>query len=101
MRRGVMLLTLAVGTAPAWADDWPQWRGPRRDAVSTEKGLLDRWTDQAPPLAWQAGGLGRGYSSVAIAGGRIFTLGQRKGGTELLALDLETGKELWATRVGG
>lgn len=83
------------------ADDWPQWRGPNRDGISNEKGLLDAWTDKGPPLAWQSGGLGKGYSSVAISGGRIFTLGQRKGATELIALDLKDGKELWAAKVGG
>jgi outer membrane protein assembly factor BamB len=45
--------------------------------------------------------LGKGFSSISIAEGKIFTLGKRKGDAELIALDLADGKELWATRVGG
>ena len=61
---------------PAGAEgNWPQWRGPNRDGRSPEMGLLDKWTQDGPPLLWQAEGLGSGYSSVAIAGGKIFTLG--------------------------
>ncbi len=92
----LLLLALAAGAA-----DWPQWRGPNRDGISTEKGLRGTWTAKGPPLAWQSGGLGRGYSSVAIANGKIFTLGQRRKGTELIALNLKDGKELWAAPVGG
>ena len=57
------------------AGSWPTWRGPNRDAISPEKGLLDSWTDEGPPLKWQAKGLGKGYSSVSIVGGRIYTIG--------------------------
>jgi outer membrane protein assembly factor BamB len=101
MYRGVILLGLLVLLGPVRGDDWPQWRGPHRDGVSVEKGLLQSWPEQGPPLLWQAKGLGNGYASVAIANGRIFTLGQRKGGAALVALDLNTRKELWTTTVGG
>jgi outer membrane protein assembly factor BamB len=98
-RRVLLLIVLLAG--PLHAGDWPQWRGPQRDGISGEKGLLDRWPKEGPRLLWQAKGLGSGYSSVAIAGGRIYTLGQRKGGAELLALGLQNGKQVWATPVGG
>ena len=62
------------------ANDWPQWRGPHRDGVSSDKGLLQEWPKEGPPLAWEIKGLGQGYSSVAVAGGRIFTMGTRNGG---------------------
>ncbi|MCH7726533.1 MAG: hypothetical protein IH991_08660, partial [Planctomycetes bacterium] len=45
--------------------EWPQWRGPNRDGVSTEKGLLDRWDADGPPLFWSTRGAGSGYSSVS------------------------------------
>jgi outer membrane protein assembly factor BamB len=96
-----ILLSSVLLVGPLHAGDWPQWRGPGRDGVSSEKGLLDRWPKDGPPLVWQAKGLGSGFSSVAVAGGRIYTLGSRKGGAELLALELGTGKQVWATPVGG
>lgn len=82
--------------------DWPSWRGPNRDNVCTETGLLPQWPKGGPPLQWRIDGvLGGGYSSVAIADGRIFTLGRRRGTTDLMALDVKDGRELWATKVGG
>src|SRR4051812_2084741 len=80
---------------------WPQWRGPHRDGISTEKGLLKEWGDQGPPLAWKISGLGSGFASVSIADGRIFTMGEREGAEFVIALELKDGKELWATKVGG
>jgi outer membrane protein assembly factor BamB len=76
-------------------DDWPQWRGPRRDGVSAERGLLKDWPAGGPPLAWQVKGAGEGYSSFAVAGGRLFTLGARGGTEYVLAFDAASGKRLW------
>ena len=81
------------------APEWPQWRGPNRDGVSTEKGLLQKWAPAGPPLAWKASGLGKGLASVAISAGRIYTMGKRKGAQVLLALDLRDGREVWAAVV--
>ena len=67
----------ADAKAPVSAGEWPQWRGPERNGVSKETGLLKRWPEGGPPLAWTASGLGSGLSSVAITGGRIFTAGDR------------------------
>lgn len=80
--------------------DWPGWRGPNRDSVSPETGLLAQWPETGPPLAWKAAGLGGGFSSLAIAGGRIYTLGDREGSQHLLALDAKDGKPLWTAKVG-
>lgn len=86
----------------ASGNDWPSWRGPSRDGIAVaETGLLTEWPDEGPTLKWQTDGLGRGYSSIAIADGRIFTMGKRKGGCELIALDLKDGHELWSAPVGG
>lgn len=79
--------------------DWPQWRGPNRDGLSTDTGLLKSWNDGGPALAWKTSGLGNGYSSVAIANGIIFTMGERSGKQFVLALDLNDGKELWAAEI--
>ena len=55
---------------PVAAADWPQWRGPQRDGISRETGLLDAWPAGGPPRIWKAQGLGQGYSAFAIAQGR-------------------------------
>ncbi len=91
----VLLITL-----PAMAADWPQWRGPNRDGKSAETGLLQEWPDGGPPLAWKTSGLGAGYSSVSIAGGKIFTLGDLEDGQYVLALSEAGGGLVWQTRVG-
>lgn len=85
-------------------EDWPGFRGPRRDGICAEVGLLQGWPEGGPPLAWKIEGLGRGYSSVAIVGERLFTMGDRgvaDGEAQfLICIDLATKRELWATRVG-
>ncbi len=82
-------------------DDWTQWRGPNRDAVSTDKGLLKKWDDNGPPLAWKATGIGERYSSVSLAGGKVFTMGDRKNEEYVICLSGVDGKEVWATKIGG
>jgi outer membrane protein assembly factor BamB len=66
--------TLLDDEGPAAEDaPWPQWRGPRRDGVAHQPGLLTRWPAGGPKLLWEAKG-GGGYSSFAVAGGRMFTV---------------------------
>ena len=79
--------------------EWPQWRGPNRDAVSVETNLLSSWTGDGPELVWQVSGLGEGYSSVVVAGGRVFTTGKRDGDVYAFALSIEDGEKLWETRI--
>ena len=98
--RPLLALPLFTLTALAAPGDWPQWRGPNRDGVSAETGLLKEWPAGGPPLAWKISGLGQGFSSVAIVGGKIFTMAGRKNGQYVVALDLATQKELWAAKVG-
>ena len=78
---------------------WPQWRGPRRDAVSDETGLLEAWPEGGPRLLWTASGLGRGWSSPIITGGRIYITGDVGGDLRLFALDLD-GKKKWEAASG-
>lgn len=94
-----LLWTLTQATG-AFAGDWSQWRGPNRDAKSQETGLLESWSADGPPLAWEAKGLGDGYSSLAVAKGRIFTLGDLDDGSYAIALDESDGSPLWQTRIG-
>lgn len=99
-----LVLTASVGmlllSQLATASDWPQWRGPRRDGRSAETGLLQAWPEAGPPLAWSAAGLGQGFSSVAVAGGRVFTMGDLDDGQYVVALKEDGGELLWKTRVG-
>lgn len=76
------------------------WRGPRQDGIADESELLSEWPADGPKLLWTANGLGNAMSSVSIADGKIFTLGNRDGGEYLIACNLEDGSELWATRIG-
>jgi outer membrane protein assembly factor BamB len=86
---------------PAYADDWPQFRGAKRDAVSQEKKLLKAWPKEGPKLLWQQKDAGYGYGSVAVAGGRIYLVGNSGLTDEFVsALDAKNGKRLWSTRLG-
>ncbi len=84
----------------ARADDWPQWQGPDRNAISKETGLLKEWPKDGPPLAWKIGGLGGGDSAPAIAAGRIYGMANRGEDEVVWALSEKDGKELWVTRLG-
>jgi len=93
--------TPAAGGGPAPGQfDWPQWRGPNRDGKSAETGLLSSWPPQGPPKRWSANGLGKGYASVAVAGGRVYTAGNRGGTEYLICLDDSVGKQLWVCPIG-
>ena len=82
------------------ASDWPQWRGPARDDISTETGLLKQWPSQGPAQVWKATGLGGGLSGVSIMANRVYTMGDGADSSYLHALDEATGKLLWSTKVG-
>jgi outer membrane protein assembly factor BamB len=94
MRRISIFLLLSL---TALAADWPQWRGPNRDGISSETGLLPAWPPEGPKVVWKTTGLGEGYSSFAIVGGRMYTQGQRGKEEFVLAIDTKTGSKLWQT----
>lgn len=85
---------------PVFGEDWPGFRGPRRDGIARETGLLAAWPPGGPPLLAKHSGLGRGFSALAIAGDRIYTMGDQADGQHVMALNRESGKKLWSTRVG-
>ena len=92
-------LVVAVA-APSRADDWPQWRGPNRDGVSKETGLLQEWPAGGPKLLWKVTDLGGGWSTPSIAGGKIFLQSDQGGEESVLALDEHDGHRLWSTPLG-
>ena len=99
----ISFVCLSALLAPA--ADWPQYRGPERNDVSTETGLLQDWPAEGPTLLWTYAEAGVGYSGPAIVGDRLYTLGGRGEEEFLVALDLAsvadgTVKETWSARVG-
>jgi outer membrane protein assembly factor BamB len=98
----VLAAGMVLGSARAdVAKDWPQFRGPTRDNVSRETGLLKQWPKDGPPLAWKASGIGDGHSSIAVAGGKIFTSGREGDAVYAFALSEADGKPVWKAKVGG
>ncbi|MFN2416952.1 MAG: PQQ-binding-like beta-propeller repeat protein [Pyrinomonadaceae bacterium] len=96
----VLSLLCAAGSAAQTPAEWPQWRGPNRDGLSKETGLLKQWPETGPQLAWKATGAGRGYSSLSASKGRLYTMGLRGEREFVVAFDFKTGKEVWATPHG-
>jgi outer membrane protein assembly factor BamB len=93
----IAALSVAV---TASAQDWPGWRGAKRDGLSTETGLLKQWPAAGPKLAWKATGIGGGFSSVSLVGNRIYTMGDGPSDLYVHALDRATGKIVWSTKAG-
>jgi outer membrane protein assembly factor BamB len=91
---------LLAGTVPGRAADWPQWQGPDRDNVSKEIGLLKSWPKEGPKLLWTYPNAGAGFSGPAVVGDRLYILGDRDKTEYVLALDVKSGKEVWAAEVG-
>src|SRR5262249_35121883 len=94
------VLAVPLAALAATAADWPQWRGPARDAVSAETGLLKEWPKDGPKLLWKAADVGNGYSTPSVAKGRVYLLGDKGDDEFALALDAKDGKELWKVPLG-
>jgi outer membrane protein assembly factor BamB len=94
------LLALILLSVSAVAADWPQWQGPNRDSLSQETGLLDSWPEGGPKRVWLFEDCGAGYAGFSIADGKLFTMGGRDDTCQLIALDANTGKELWSLNLG-
>lgn len=91
-------LTVLFVASSASADDWPQWRGPNRDARSTETGLLSEWPAGGPSIAWHVENAGVGYSSVVVKDGRVITQGDLDGVEHIICFNEEDGSLLWAVQ---
>jgi len=108
--RVLFLLVLAAATQGVFAQaskkeaittvpDWGQFRGPKRDGIGPDTGLLKEWPKGGPPLAWKMTGLGNGYSSVSIVGKLGYTMGE-DGNTEvIIAFTIADGKIAWKAKV--
>lgn len=83
---------------PANAADWPQWRGVDRTGVSEETGLLKEWPEDGLKVVWKAENVGNAYSTVSVADGRVFTLGNVGEEGRIQCYDEKTGKPIWSVR---
>jgi len=85
---------------PAVAEDWPCWRGPTRQGISTEQGLPIRWT-ATENVAWKTAIPGEGWSSPIVFGDRVFVTTATEGGAScrVICLDRTTGKIHWDKEV--
>jgi outer membrane protein assembly factor BamB len=100
--RFVLLFSCVASFAIATqAADWPQWRGPNRDGISRETGLLKEWPNEGPKLIWHAKDIGHGYSTPAVVGNRLYLMSNRGTDDEFVqALNTADGEQIWSTRVG-
>lgn len=78
---------------------WPQWRGPRRDGISLERGLLPTWPEGGPKLRWQVDNLGTGWSSPIAVGERVFVTGDVGEDLVVFAFDRH-GQQQWQSKNG-
>jgi PQQ-like domain len=84
----------------ALAEDWPQWQGPYRSSISKETGLLKSWPKGGAKLLWIFRDADVGYSSMAVMGDRLYSMGQRDEREYVFAVDLNNRKKLWSTEIG-
>ncbi|MHC4404252.1 MAG: outer membrane protein assembly factor BamB family protein [Planctomycetota bacterium] len=101
----VAVLTLSICLCAAAgrvvAADWPCFRGPHRDGICQESGLLKAWPEEGPKLLWSTRELGAGFSGPAIVGNMLYTMGERDGAEWVIALNCaEKGQVVWATPIG-
>ncbi len=95
----LVFLGVLLAAGACYGDDWPQFRGPNRDGKSAETGLMKVWPEGGPELLWSVGGLGIGFSSVAVARGFVYTTGMIDGQGFLFAYDL-AGNLKWKESYG-
>src|SRR5262245_57325160 len=90
------LAALLLAALDTRADDWPQWRGPERDGVWRETGIIDRIPASGLAVRWRAR-VGNGYSGPVVAQGRVY-VNDHLYSTEVervLCFEEATGKPLW------
>lgn len=94
-----LLALLGLGSFPSRAADWPQFRGPKRDNISAETGLLRSWPEGGPKVLWRLE-VAQGYSAAAVVKGRVYFNDYDEAAGEWLvrSVSLDQGEELWRFR---
>jgi outer membrane protein assembly factor BamB len=90
-----LLIALACLGSTIEATDWPQWRGPARNAQSDEVLASTDWEKNPPKHLWTVSGFGEGYASVSIVNGMLYTVGNTDGGQAVIAAKADDGSILW------
>jgi outer membrane protein assembly factor BamB len=85
---------IALILAQSHGADWPQWRGPDCNGISKETGWKTQWPAEGPKQLWKAK-VGTGFSSFAIAGGRVYTMGNTDDTDTVFCFKEDTGEVLW------
>ena len=96
----VLGLATLVNSQSVASVDWPQWRGPDRNGLSKETGLLKQWPAAGPSRIWQISNLGPGYGSIAIKGDRIYVQAMVGRQSSVLSLNRADGKIVWSRALG-
>lgn len=84
----------AALATPVLGADWPQFRGPQRNGISSETGWVSRWTGAGPRQLWAAK-IGQGYSSIAVKGARVYTMGNSGNRDTVYCLNADNGRVIW------
>jgi outer membrane protein assembly factor BamB len=91
-------LLIGAGAAGGGGDGWPQWRGPGRDGVWDEAGVMETFPPGGPTVAWRVP-VGRGYSSPVVARGRVYLtdveVANAAATEQVICFDERTGARLW------
>ncbi len=96
VRRCLLLILVVVFICSGFvfAADWPNWRGPKHNGISTEKDWNASGLKGGAKIAWKAS-VGTGFSSFAVANGMVYTMGNIKKTDYVYCLNAKTGKEVW------
>ena len=88
-----LVVTIAT-LVSAQAADWPRFRGPDQNGISKETGLNAKALEGGAKILWKTN-IGTGFSSITVANGRVYTMGNVSASDLVSCLDAGTGKEIW------
>ena len=101
MKKTLCFLVMSVSfcriSLTSGATDWPQWRGPNRDGISQEMGLLKEWSNGGPHVLWRVS-LGEGFSGISVVSGRVYTMFSEGDDEFVVCLNASNGEEVWRFR---
>ncbi|QNN21649.1 PQQ-binding-like beta-propeller repeat protein [Planctomycetales bacterium ZRK34] len=95
-----MTMSVVAQAEPYQTVDWPHWLGPNYDGISPETGWQAKWDAGGPPIAWRAN-IGIGFSSVAVAGGKLYAIGYDDGHEIVHCFDAASGQVIWSQKYPG